>query len=90
MADHPIERPPYRRAPPADTLGLRHVAVALADLPFPTTTKALRERAGRWRVPITGAHFHRLGEMLDGVREETFRSARDVVRAIRRAHPELR
>lgn len=89
MADHPIERPPYRGVPPADTLGLRHVAEALADLEYPMTTTALRERAGRWRVPITGAHFHRLGEMLEGVDEDTFRDWRGVVRAIAKAHPEL-
>jgi hypothetical protein len=90
MLDHPIERPPYRLVPPSDTLGLRHVAIALHDVEFPITTKALLERYGAWRVPITGAHHHRLGEMLTGVRERSWKSYREVLDAIAKAHPELR
>jgi hypothetical protein len=85
-----MERPPYRIAPDSDTLGLRHVREALADLEFPLTTRQLSARAGRWRMPITGARFRTLADMLDGVPEGTFAGPREVARAIGRAHPELR
>jgi hypothetical protein len=90
MSDHRIERPPYGVAPDADTLGLRHVRVALADLEWPQSTRALRARAGSWRVPITGAHAHPLADLLEGVPERAFGSPRAVAVAIGRAHPELR
>lgn len=82
--------PPYDIAPPSDTLGLKHLREALADLDFPLRTGDLRERAGRWRMPVTGASFERFSEWLDGVPERTFRSADDVAEAVARAHPELR
>lgn len=85
---HP-ERPPYELAAPGDTMGLGHIAMALDDLVFPVSRKDLLEQAGRWRIPTTGTHFHVLAEYLEGVDAERFRSANDVVRAIRKAHPEL-
>ena len=85
-----MERPPYGTAPASDTLGLRHVREALRDLEWPLTTRQLRDRAGAWRVPVTGARFVPLREMLDGVRDATFVDEADVARAIARAHPELR
>lgn len=85
-----MERPPYDVAPPRDTMGLRHVLVALEDLEFPTDTRALLARAGEWRIPITGDHFHTLGEMLAGVSQRRFRRPDDVAAAIAKAHPELR
>ena len=91
MADeHHPERPPYGIVPASDTLGLWHVEVALRDLPFPATRRDLVGRAGQWRMPITGAHFHRLEEFLEGVPDRRFRSPHDVARAIARAHPELK
>lgn len=90
MDEHRFERPPYRVAPAADTLGLRHLREALRDLPFPATTSELRARAGAWRMPTTGAVFHPLSEYLDGLEEERFRSADEVSDAVARAHPELR
>lgn len=90
MDDHPVETPPYRIAPASDTLGVRHVVEALRDLPFPATRDQLLARAGHWRIPVTGAHFHTLAEFLEGVPgKRAFRDARDVARAIGRAHPEL-
>jgi hypothetical protein len=87
---HALERPPYDLVPPDDTLGLRHVRLALADLEFPARTRDLRTRVGAWRVPITGAHMHTLAEMLEGLDDREFRSAAEVAAAIARAHPELR
>lgn len=89
--DHPIERPPYDLAAEGDTLGVRHVEVALSDYPFPATAKELRERIGQWRMPITGTHFHTLADMLEGVKDRArFRNAEAVARAIAEAHPVLR
>lgn len=85
-----MERPPYETVPRGDTLGLRHVREALADLDYPMRTSGLRSRAGAWRIPTTGAHFEPLERYLDGVPERTFRSAEDVTAAIARAHPEMR
>lgn len=85
-----MERPPYDIAPPSDTLGLGHVREALADLDFPMKASELRARAGNWRIPITGARFAPLAELLDGVRDRTFRSPNDVAEAVARAHPEMR
>lgn len=85
-----MERPPYHIAPRGDTLGLRHLREALADLDYPIDTTELRERAGKWRMPRTGAEFEPLDAWLDGVPERRFRSAEDVADAVARAHPELR
>lgn len=85
-----MDRPPYDIAPPRDTLGLRHVRVALRDLEFPARTSEVRERAGNWRMPRTGAEFEPLSAWLEGVPERTFRSAEDVAEAVGKAHPELR
>ena len=85
-----MERPPYRIAPPGDTLGLRHLREALADLDYPMDTHELRARAGLWRMPWTGAQFEPLEAWLDGVPDKTFRGPDEVAEAIARAHPELR
>lgn len=87
---HRPERPPYATAPPADTLGTRHVIEALRDLDFPMTTRQIVERAGAWRMPITGAHFHTLADMMRGVPARTFRSPRSVADAIERENAALR
>lgn len=85
-----MDRPPYHIVPRGDTLGLRHLREALADLDYPIGTSELRERAGLWRMPTDGAHFETLGAWLDGVPDKKFGSADDVARAVARAHPELR
>lgn len=86
-----LERPPYRIAPPFDTLGLRHVREALRDLPFPARTRDLVARAGAWRIPTTGVQFHPLSEYLEGVPpDREFFNVDEVSDAIARAHPELR
>lgn len=86
-----LEAPPYRSAAAGDTLGIRHVVEAVRDLPFPTTAADLRARAGNWRIPITGAHFHPFSEFLDGVDERRrYRTPEALGLAILRAHPELR
>lgn len=91
MKDHHMEAPPYRTAAPGDTLGLRHLVEALADLPFPAGARDIRAWAGNWRIPITGGHYHRLHEFLEGVDEdERFERPEDLARAVGRAHPELR
>lgn len=82
--------PPYRIVPRGDTLGLRHLREALADLDFPLKTQELRARAGNWRMPVTGAAFEPLATWLDGVPDRTFRGPDDVARAVARAHPDLR
>lgn len=85
----PRDRPPYDTAAPSDTMGVRHIELALRDLPFPATTREILQRAGAWRMPVSGAHFHTLAEYLRGVEERDFRSPEDVARAVARAHPEL-
>ncbi|HVM45563.1 MAG TPA: hypothetical protein VM582_06470 [Candidatus Thermoplasmatota archaeon] len=85
-----MERPPYGTVPPGDTLGLRHLRVALQDIEYPAKTSEVRERAGSWRMPLDGAHFEPLSDWLEGVPERTFRSADDVAEAVAKAHPELR
>ncbi len=85
-----MHRPPYRSAAPGDTLGARHLDVALADVAYPQTTSELVARYGRWRMPITGVEFEPLAAWLDGVPEQTFRSPAAVVDAVVRAHPELK
>lgn len=84
------ERPPYDKMPHADTMGLRHLRVALRDIEFPQRTSEIKERFGEWRMPVTGARFVPLSSWLAGVPERTFRSADDVAEAVARAHPELR
>lgn len=90
-APHTLEAPPYQLAAPGDTMGIRHVYEAIRDLPFPTRLADVRERAGNWRIPITGAHFHRLSEFLEGVDDRhRYRSPEALARAVLKAHPELR
>lgn len=84
------ERPPYDVVPPQDTLGLRHLRVALRDVGFPRRTSEIRERFGNWRMPVTGARFEPLSAWLAGVPEKTFRSVEDLAESVARAHPELR
>lgn len=79
------ERAPYGLAPPADTLGTRHVEEALSDLIFPMTREELLARAGNWRIPVTGRSFRTLSEYLQGVDQDRFRSAHDVAHEIERA-----
>lgn len=81
----PDEHAPYRRVPPADTLGVKHIEEALHDLSFPMTRAQLLARAGDWRIPVTGASFRRLHEYMQGVDVDRFRSAEDVTAAIRQA-----
>jgi hypothetical protein len=84
--DHPLETPPYRLVPDGDTLGARHIAVALQDLPFPATARELLARAGSWRIPVTGIHMHPLAEWMAGVPPgKRFRRAADVARAVDKA-----
>lgn len=85
-----MDRPPYHIAPEGDTLGLKHLREALADLDYPMDTGELRARAGLWRMPTDGARFETLDAWLEGVPDKTFRSADDVADAVARAHPELR
>lgn len=85
-----MEHPPYETVPPGDTLGLRHLRQALADLDFPQRTSQLRERVGYWRMPTTGAQFEPLARYLDGVPEKSFHTPEEVAEAVARAHPELR
>jgi hypothetical protein len=93
MDESPFEAPersPYGIAPDGDTLGLRHVHVALSDLPFPATKAEILDRAGAWRVPITGTHFHPLAQFLEGVPEKRYHSLAALMRAMERAHPDLK
>lgn len=86
LRPHPLEMPPYGVVPEGDTLGARHIAVALQDLPFPMTGRELLARAGRWRIPVTGIHMHPLADFLEGVPlDHRFRSAWDVARAVEKA-----
>ena len=87
MADeHHLETPPYDLVPESDTLGVRHIEVALQDLPFPATAKDILARAGNWRVPVTGNHHHTLAEFMEGVPADArFRSPEDVAKAIGKA-----
>ena len=88
---HALERPPYGMVPEADTLGVRHIAVALQDLPFPATAKEILDRAGHWRVPVTGIHHHTLAEFMRGIPPgKRFRHPDDVARAIGKAQPDLK
>ena len=82
--------PPPGVAPESDTLGLKHIGIALQDLPFPMTRRELLDRAGAWRMPVTGAQFVPLAEYLEGTRRRSYRNARAVVKDIGHAHPELR
>lgn len=85
-----MDRPPYERVAPGDTLGLKHLREALRDIEFPRKTSELRDEIGSWRIPTDGARFEPLARYLDGVPEKTFRSAEDVAMSVSRAHPELR
>jgi len=68
---------------PSDTQGAKHVELALRDLEFPTSKSQLLARAGHWRIPLDGAHFVELRELLEPVGEERFRSGEDVADALR-------
>lgn len=81
----PGEHPPYGTAAPSDTMGTRHVEVALADLLFPMTKKELLARAGNWRIPVTGRVYRTLADYVAPVEDDEFRSPADVGRAIERA-----
>lgn len=81
---HENDAPPYGSAADGDTLGVRHVEVALRDLPFPLTGAELAARAGRWRIPITGQRSVELRELLDLDERRTYRSAEDVARRVAR------
>lgn len=70
--------------PESDTWGARHVETALQDLEFPMTKDKLLARAGDWRIPITGARFVELRDLLAPVDAEEFRSAGEVAEAVRR------
>jgi hypothetical protein len=85
----PPERAPYGIVPPDDLVGVRAIRTMLADLPFPATKRQIAERAGAWRVPITGAHFHPLAQFLEGVPDRRYRDAGALVRAVGKAHPDL-
>jgi hypothetical protein len=81
----PHERAPYRDVPEGDTLGVRHIREALADLLFPMTRQELLARAGNWRIPVTGRTFRTLAEYLQDVDDDEFRSADEVARAVGRS-----
>lgn len=68
---------------PSDTHGAKHVELALRDLDFPMSKDELLARAGRWRIPLDGARFVELRELVGPLKEERFRSAEDVAGAIR-------
>jgi hypothetical protein len=85
----PPERSPYEIVPPDDLVGVRAIGVMLRDLPFPLDLADVRERAGGWRVPVTGAHYHPLAQFLEGVPDRSYRSAEALVRAIEKAHRDL-
>lgn len=85
----PPEAPPSGMAP-GDTAGLSHIRLALSDLEWPMTRDELLARAGDWRIPTTGTHFHALRQYLEGVHGERFRGPDEVVRAIGKARRELR
>jgi len=82
---HPPERPPYGIVPDGDTLGVKHIREALADLPWPASKRDLLQRAGAWRIPVTGAHYHPLAQWLEGVPDRRYASVDALVRAIDRA-----
>lgn len=90
LHDGPPERPPFDSAADGDTMGIEHILLALDDLTFPVSREDLLTQAGDWRIPTTGRHFHRLREYLVDVDAKSFRSPADVVRAIGKAHPDLR
>lgn len=86
----PPERSPYGIVPPDDLVGLRAIRVQLADLPFPMTKGELLDRAGNWRVPVTGAHYHPLSQYLDALPDARYRSVDAVLKALGKARPEWR
>ena len=82
-------KPPRRLAarmdlPDGDTHGASHVETALQDLEFPMTKEELLSRAGEWRIPLTGARFVELRDLLAGADKERFESAEEVADAVRR------
>jgi hypothetical protein len=85
----PPERSPYEIAPRDDLLGTRAIHVMLRDLPFPLTARDVLERAGAWRVPVTGAHFHPLAQYLEGIPDRRYRNVDALVKAIEKAHRDL-
>lgn len=91
--DHPLsppERSPYGIAPHDDVMGFRAIRVQLQDLPFPMTKADILERAGNWRVPVTGAHYHPLAQYLEGLPEGRYRSVDALLKALGKAHPDLK
>ena len=89
MHGHHDQDEPHLRTPapahvaPSDTAGLRHVEEALRDLEFPMTREELLARAGHWRMPITGAHYVRLDEMLARTDARRFGSLDELLRVLR-------
>lgn len=81
---------PRMRFPDADTHGAKHVETALRDLPFPMTKEELMTRAGAWRVPITGARYVELRDLLAPVDQNEFGDAAEVADAVARATDEGR
>ena len=71
--------------PDGDTWGAKHVETALRDLEFPMSKEELVARAGAWRIPVTGARFVELRDLLEPVEDGRFASAEEVARALRRA-----
>lgn len=68
---------------PSDTYGADHVELALRDLEFPLTKEKLLARAGHWRIPLDGARFVELRELVAPLDEERFKDASDVADALR-------
>ena len=73
--------------PDGDTYGAKHVETALQDLAFPLTKEELLARAGAWRIPLTGARFVELRDLLADADKERFESAEEVAEAVREPAP---
>jgi hypothetical protein len=77
--------------PEHDQWGIDALERMVEDLDYPRTAGNLRDRIGGWRVPMPGGATVPMDALLEPFDDEkTFRSAKALVKTLRKRWPSLR